>query len=111
MISFEFFSGTDTRSCEGSPGTKMEGTFILETYTSVFYDEICIFIPKYILSQMDSSMWMKNYSFSKSSLRDKNCDTQDLEHSSNRIVCKSPQHLEGHSGNFLCKIKSKTKFI
>lgn len=92
----------------------MEGTFIKNIL--LFYDEISVFILKYIFSQMDSFMWMENYSESKCmsksctmSLRDKSCDTQDLEYFSNSIVCRRPLHLEGHSGNFLCKIKSKTK--
>lgn len=61
---------------------------------------------------MDNFMQMKNYSerkcMSKSctiSFKDKSCDTQDLEYSSDNVVYRRLLHLE--EGNFLYKIKSK----
>lgn len=61
-------------------------------------------------------MQMKNYFESKCvsksctmSFKDKSCDTQDLEYSSNNVMYKRPLHLKGQSGNFLCKIKSINK--
>lgn len=63
---------------------------------------------------MDNFMQMKNYSESKCmsksctmSFKDKSCDTQDLEYSSDNVVYRRLLHLEEQSGNFLCKIKSK----
>ncbi|KAL6439318.1 hypothetical protein ACFW04_003883 [Cataglyphis niger] len=54
--------------------------------------------------KMDSFMQMKNYSESKCmnkscaiSLKDKSCDTQDLEYSSNNIVFRKSLHVEEHS--------------
>lgn len=90
-------------------GTLLKTNFYLKFLSLYMYSE-------YILLQMDSFMQMKNYSENKCmnkscavSLKDKSCDTQDLEYSSNNIVFRNSLHMEGHSGNFLCKIKSKIK--
>lgn len=59
---------------------------------------------------MDSFVQMKNYSESKfmsksctMSFRDKTCDTQDLECSSDNVVCRRPLYLEEQSGNSYVK--------
>lgn len=93
----------------------MEGTLLKTNFYLKFLSLYLYMYSEYILSQMDNFM-QKNYSESKCmnkscalSLKDKSCDTQDLEYSSNDIVFRRSLHVEGHSGNFLCKIKSKIK--